>query len=204
MTGRRFKGAFEPGFPEMSEADWAALEKSHREESVRRERDWQKLFREMRDQEDADLEQFRERERKMMQRTRRELGLASELLRVAKSLIANLNGMKKPQAVKFVNGLLYRHTQGFFRDEDWSGVKRGVWDVLDGQGIDYTITSSEYIKESASFPRGGMPTAKQWKFEILFQNDKGKMTTLYGVVTASGAGSVEDPLEKYDIVAYVG
>lgn len=125
---------------------------------------------------------------------------ASEILRVAKSLIANLQGMKKPQAVKFINGLLARHTKGFFSDQDWSGIKRSVWDVLEAEGVDYTITKSEYIKETSS----GMPSGKQWRFEISFQNDKGKPTVLYGTVTASGAGSVQDPMERYDIVAYVG
>jgi len=126
---------------------------------------------------------------------------ASELIRVAKSLVANLQGMKKPQAVKFVNGLLSRHTKGFFSDQDWGEIRRRVWDVLDAEGIEYVVTKSEYINKDN---QTGMPTGKQWRFEISFQNDKGKPTVLYGTVTASGAGSVDDPLSRYDIVAYVG
>lgn len=328
IADRRMDTApFSPGFPEMTDEDWRALERSHREESRRRDQEWQKLFREMKDQEDADLQEFRERERRLMQRTRRELGLtavqtstkkpivtsnvtvnpafvtiiiyfddieemdrnlyakylrqakvivddlvkssyrllddngfigvwqktqvneaarmvtagyvfetrlpgnqlgrvsvlmntvrntltqkiarmrsevehqvmASEILRVARVLVAStLDGMTKQRAARKVNEVLSRHTKGFFRDEDWSNVKR-VWDALAAEGIDYTITNTFYDKDQNT----QVPTSKTWRFEIEFQNDRGRPMKLYGVLTAAGAGSVQDPLERYDIVAYV-
>ena len=44
-----------------------------------------------------------------------------------------------------------------------------------------------------------MPTRKEWHFEIHWDNDKGKYSKMGGVVTASGAGSVDDPLSRYDV-----
>jgi hypothetical protein len=43
----------------------------------------------------------------------------------------------------------------------------------------------------------------QREIQINFINNKNKPTTLYGRIQASGAGTIEDPLSKYDITAYV-
>jgi hypothetical protein len=97
-----------------------------------------------------------------------------------------------------VNRILSEHTKGFFHDQSWEGVSR-VWKALDDNGIDWTMTGNEYQKDSPS----GMPTRKQWKFEVNFVNNKDRPVTLYGVLIASGAGSVDDVLSKYDLVSYV-
>jgi hypothetical protein len=60
------------------------------------------------------------------------------------------------------------------------------------------MTGAEYQKDES-----GMPVRKQWKFEVDFWNEKGRMVKIYGVMIASGMGRMEDPLEKYDIIAYV-
>jgi len=49
----------------------------------------------------------------------------------------------------------------------------------------------------------GVDVRKVWTFEIEFINARGKRDTLYGVLTAAGAGSVQEPLSKYDVTAYV-
>ena len=109
-----------------------------------------------------------------------------------------LDGMRKQQAARKVNDILHRHSKGFFTDSDWSGINR-IWKDLDDEGIDYTINKSEYQKDSFS----GMPTSKRWTFEVNFTNERNKPTKLYGNVVASGAGTVEDPLTRYDIICYV-
>jgi len=123
--------------------------------------------------------------------------LASD--RTAAATVNTLNGISNQAAKRYVNRILSDHTKGFFHDQSWEGVHK-VWKALDDNGISWTMTGSEYQKDSPS----GMPTRKQWKFEVSFVNDKNRPTTLYGVVVASGAGRVEDPLEKYDLTAYVG
>jgi hypothetical protein len=124
---------------------------------------------------------------------------AAELLRVARSLIGSnrLDGVSKAKAARFVNNLMNPLTKGFFRDEDWSNVDK-IWKALTREGIEYSMTKTSY-----STDRDGTPNGKTWMFQIEFVNDQGRATTLYGTVVASGAGSVKDPLDRYDIVAYV-
>ena len=43
------------------------------------------------------------------------------------------------------------------------------------------------------------PQGKRWTFEINFTDNTGKPKKIFGNLTAAGAGSVQDPLEKYDI-----
>jgi hypothetical protein len=48
-----------------------------------------------------------------------------------------------------------------------------------------------------------MPTFKEWKISIPFTNNKGKPVALVGQIIAHGAGTVQDPMSRYDITAYV-
>ena len=43
------------------------------------------------------------------------------------------------------------------------------------------------------------PQSKMWEFNIDFIGNDGKPKKIYGNLTAAGAGSVEYPLDKYDI-----
>jgi len=126
---------------------------------------------------------------------------AREILKVAKDVLAGedspgLNGMNNREARKFVNSIMSRGTRGFFSDQYWRPIQK-IWKDLVDNGIEPNY-SSEYLHDD-----NGTPNGKRWKVEITFFNDKGRKTKLYGVVVASGAGSVEDPLDRYDVVAYV-
>lgn len=110
-----------------------------------------------------------------------------------------LNGKTKQRAVSIVNNKIIPHDKikGFFSDEAWEGVNQ-IWTAFNDHKIDWNISGSEYYPVREVPPQG-----KVWNFEIEFINNKGRKTTLYGFVIASGAGTVEDPLSKYDIAAYV-
>ena len=43
------------------------------------------------------------------------------------------------------------------------------------------------------------PESKTWYIEMRFIGNDGKPKVINGHMTAHGAGSVEDPLERYDI-----
>lgn len=108
-----------------------------------------------------------------------------------------LDGSSHRKVVSLVNAVIDRApTRGVFRDQYWQGVK-AVWKTLDQQNIPYTISSAKYEHEN------GVPVRKVWLFEVPFINDGGRPEVAYGRVTASGAGSVDDPLAAYDVVAYV-
>lgn len=128
--------------------------------------------------------------------------VARQLLAMAKKImiaddVNALNGLRVQAAKRYVNKILDPHTKGFFSDNSWEAVHK-LWKVMDDNGIVYTMTGADYQKDEA-----GRPSSKTWKFEVDFWNEKGRMSKLYGVIVAAGAGSVEDPLDRYDLVAYV-
>jgi len=123
---------------------------------------------------------------------------SQELVRIARLIEDDLlEGASNREARNLVNKLLSKVGKSLYRDDSWRGIKE-IWDVLDDAGIDYHTTKAEYKHND-----DGIPNAKEWKFEIEFVNDKGRPTTLYGTATAWGAGSVEDPLDKYDVTVNV-
>jgi len=136
--------------------------------------------------------------------------IARELIEAARDLAGAerpnpLDGRTKRSAANFVNKLLRKYGQaGIFRNEtSWRPLKI-LWDELRDEGIPFDLKSAEYgISPSGRQMGLGMPDNKTWKFEIEFLNDRGRPTRLYGIVIASGAGTVEDPMGSYDLNAYV-
>jgi len=129
--------------------------------------------------------------------------------RVAARVIPSaIDGMRKQQAIKYVNNKIIPNHGGFFTDEYWRPVQ-DIWKAFDKASINYSIDSSEYgVSPSFQqvFPgeKWRIPNDyKEWKFSIRFPDNKGKEQKIYGTIVASGAGSIEDPLEKYDVVGYV-
>jgi len=104
--------------------------------------------------------------------------------------------INKPVLVRNLNKIIGNVSKGFFTDEYWRGPQK-VWDALNAIGVDWHITSSDYDRKNSP------PQSKTWKFEVMFTNPRGKAAKLYGHLVASGAGSVADPLSRYDVVAYV-
>ena len=82
-----------------------------------------------------------------------------------------------------------------YSDQYWQGPQC-IWDAFDELNLNWHITRTDYKKQKGDV----MPSSKEWQFEIMWDNDKGKFSKLGGYLTASGAGSVEQPLDKYDLV----
>jgi len=100
-------------------------------------------------------------------------------------------------------------TQGIFSDDSWVPVHE-VFEKLRELGVDYSITSSDYgvspsFQQTWPGENWKIPNDyKEWKFEIDFTNNRGRPDKLYGRIIASGAGSIDSPLDKYDLVCTVG
>lgn len=125
---------------------------------------------------------------------------AFDLLAVARELVSDsdgLRGMKKSHALRFIRGLCDKHTRGFFHDSYWKPI-HACFKELERHGIDVVLASTEYFKNDK-----GVPSSKVWRFTIEFENEKGRTTTLYGMITAAGAGSVDDPLDRYDVTMVI-
>lgn len=108
-----------------------------------------------------------------------------------------IDGLSKAK----VKTLIYKETKKctynkLYKDQFWQGPKC-IWDTFDKLDLNWQIDSSDY--KNYNNKGGIMPDTKEWKFTIIFDNDKKKTIKQSGLVTASGAGSVEDPLEKYDL-----
>jgi len=109
-----------------------------------------------------------------------------------------LDGKSKQTAKRIVNRLIGSVSRGIFSDESWQGIQR-VWKALEKADIPSYVTSAEYRHNDQ-----GVPNGKVWTFEIPFLNNRGRENKLYGTVVAGGAGSIDEPLSRYDVVAYVG
>jgi hypothetical protein len=108
-----------------------------------------------------------------------------------------LDGMNNAKAKKTVNNIIGPLSKGFFTDEYWEPVD-AIFKTLSSNNINWTLKNADYTHGS-----DGKTSGKSWKFEVNFNNDKGRFTTLYGIIMAAWAGSIADPSDRYDLVAYV-
>jgi hypothetical protein len=114
--------------------------------------------------------------------------------------IDNFLNEKKEKALtakerKMINNVIGNAAKGFFNDDVWKGkdiVFKKLTDLCDKNGWDWEQTEAKYEKEN------GTPVRKRWTVKITVGEKVGYVT-----IIAAGAGSVSDPLDKYDIVAYI-
>lgn len=98
--------------------------------------------------------------------------------------------------------LLYKETKKctynkLYKDTGWNGPQC-IWDTFNKLNLNWHLVKSDY-KRIRGNEKAAMPDYKEWVFEILWDDAKGKQKKMGGTVTASGAGTVEDPLSKYDV-----
>jgi hypothetical protein len=110
--------------------------------------------------------------------------------------ISQVEGSHKKTLVNKIYRVVLPGLQGIFSDSSWQPV-HALFGQFNKMGLNWHIVSANYGGEQP-------PTNKRWKFEINFTNNKGKPDTIYGTVVAAGAGSVENPLEKYDLSLMMG
>lgn len=100
--------------------------------------------------------------------------------------------------------LLYKETKKYtfnklYTDDYWKGPQ-AIWGVFNNLNLNWNITNSEYQRDKDNKTPGFvMPSRKVWSFVIHWNDNKGKSQKIEGTLTAAGAGSVKDPLSKYDI-----
>lgn len=90
-----------------------------------------------------------------------------------------------------------------YSDNYWKGPQC-IWDTFNKLNLNWAITKSEYKNTKDDIKMGLLvPTRKEWHFEINWNNNKGKQQKMEGYLTAAGAGTVDDPLAKYDLVLII-
>lgn len=112
-------------------------------------------------------------------------------------VLNSLDGKTNRQAKILVNNLI-SNSGGIYSDNAWEGVN-AIWRKMKNAKINYELSEPPKYTNNES----GSPISKRWNFTVKFKNAKGLDSILYGVIVASGAGTVEDPLSRYDVVAYV-
>jgi hypothetical protein len=112
--------------------------------------------------------------------------------------INSLDSLRKPQAVKYLYKLIGKIPDGIFSDNSWVPIHK-IFSAFRQNDVNYDLYSTDYIHDEE-----GKAKAKIWKFKIYFVNDKGRPTTIYGTITAAGAGSIENPLDRYDVTVTLG
>ena len=88
-------------------------------------------------------------------------------------------------------------SKGIFSDEYWKGHKQvynALVKICDELSLEVELQKSEYRQDQYS----KVPNSKIWIYRVYNDEMEGWFN-----ITASGAGTVEDPLSKYDIVAYI-
>jgi len=91
-----------------------------------------------------------------------------------------------------IQKVLSENSTGIFSDNSWEKV-HSIWAAVRAIGADLVIESAEYGHNV-----DGVPIQKKWLYTVTLEG-----YTFTGVLTAHGAGSIKDPLDKYDISAYI-
>lgn len=84
-----------------------------------------------------------------------------------------------------------KYTTKFYVDDSWAPVTE-MWKEINSVVPILNMMGSAYDNESP-------PKYKRWTYEGDFKDPNGRSRKAYATVTASGAGSVEDPLGRYDL-----
>ena len=111
-----------------------------------------------------------------------------------------LDGLSNKTAASKVNKLMASLSHGLFSDQSWEAIN-AIFEALGKAGMAATVVSAKYGGQQDT--GNGMPKFKEWQISIPFTNKSGRPTLLTGQITAHGAGSIEQPLNRYDITAYV-
>lgn len=109
-----------------------------------------------------------------------------------KKLNEDVVPLSRAQLVKKINKIIAGvDVSGIHRDQHWEPINL-LRQALETAGFDLVCQSSNY-----SHSESGETNGKTWIYEVPY----GKKPVIVRI-TAAGAGSAENPLDAYDVVAY--
>ena len=111
---------------------------------------------------------------------------------------SEIDGKDKETAKRYIYKKITPLTKGIFKDDSWEGVNK-IWKEFEKMNLQWNTTKATYTHAKDGSIGWNTPTGKIWNFEIEFHDKQGKIKKIYGSLHAAGAGSVEDPLDRYDI-----
>ena len=131
-----------------------------------------------------------------------ENNIQKKIIKIAKRIISSqvdqklFNKKTKQNAKNYIYKQVQLLTRGFFRDEDWSNVRK-VWEKIESLGVDLDVEvkNGGYFNDRTT----GKIAGKTYHFNIHFQNIQGKQFDLPGELICSFCGTVDDPMSVYDM-----
>ena len=102
--------------------------------------------------------------------------------------------MTKKTVARYLYKLIERKLRGVFNDNYWKPI-HDAFDIIRDTGVDLEVE----VKNGGYSLDG---TSKRWDITVEWENFEEKKFVLHGIVVASGAGSVDDPLSVYDVTFY--
>lgn len=110
--------------------------------------------------------------------------------------ISSIDGRRKQNAIRSLYKLVDGTHDGFFNDDYWKPVN-DIQERLNEAGVKFYRISSDYRYDEEMSEE--MPSSKIWKFQIPIRKRNGHDDLIHMVITAHGAGSVDQPLDRYDV-----
>ena len=107
--------------------------------------------------------------------------------------------MVRSQIVRKINSQICGLSKGFYTDDYWAGVQyiqNSFKELEKLLNVDIILNNSKYENYEDI-----MPTSKRWVYLVDSKERKFKNQIMI-VIIASGAGTVSDPLSKYDVISY--
>ncbi len=108
-----------------------------------------------------------------------------------------LDGLSPSQAKKMINRIIpHDKIKGTFSDDYWLAPNL-IFTAFNTAGLDWSIISADYKNDSA-----GNPIQKRWEISVKYLTKSGEESEILFPIIASGAGTVENPMSQYDVIAY--
>ena len=124
--------------------------------------------------------------------------LSEKLIEATNSKL--LTSKTKQQAIRYLYSQV--DTKGIFND-NWQKVHEIVKQIED-MGATVICTPANDGRYSNGYPINGSMSCKVYDLKISFVTLAGKVIEILGKLTCSGCGTVEFPLDKYDVVLTLG
>jgi hypothetical protein len=84
-----------------------------------------------------------------------------------------------------------------YKDNSWENVTKMV------NELERILPNLSVVEAKYGHDEYGVPCRKFWTYAGAIDNGKGKKYAVIADVTAHGAGSVDDPLDRYDITCVI-
>lgn len=124
----------------------------------------------------------------------------TEYLNEGKNISTGLgaDGITKAKLKSKIYKETKKHTHNkLYKDTYWEGPQK-IWNTFNNLNLNWNFSKNSEYKYDKKISK--MPVRKEWYFEIMWEGPNGKQMKQGGYLIAAGAGSVDDPLDKYDLV----